>query len=434
MLLALTGLALVLAPAHASGGEPAPGGELELATPSFAKAPLEIRRLIERLDAHSPGDRAVAEATLSEHPDFDLATASAVARDPALTPEQRQRLLNVGWRLFRAHPRAAMGISFGGEVDAMVRITNAIEPFDAARLLQAGDLIDTLDARPVRASSDGDFSAQNDMQIEILSRLPHERMRVTGFRHGQAFEGEIELGRWNQLNQAGTPDESLLRAAWLRRVHRMELDRPLELNGSSGDGKARGAVIDAVTPLAIRPNSYEAFEMRMATSNRFAREIAPAVSVVGPDTGWFAELDPRLSHAAGIAPQNNRPNMRALVEAREAEGVAGGVVEMRVLPDNNPRRMVLPGRDDPAQAAAENDQARIAAQLRRVQQARAQQMQNLERLIEQLDTALETPLTPGDRTLLIERRDSYLRTIRGLQEQVDLTERQLRELGAGVQP
>lgn len=388
------------------GTSPAWGAPPVPAPAALADAPTTIQALIARLDAPSPSERALAEAALANHPETDLHSICELMQDPGLSPEQRRRLMNVGWRLFLAHPRAAMGISFGGELDGLVRINSTHEPFDSARVLQAGDVIDAMDGRPIRAPVDGAFTAQNDLQIEILSRLPKERLHITGLRRGEAFEGEIELGQWSSLNQAGQPDEGLLRQAWLRRVHRLGLDRPSAEH-------AAPTVIEAATQEVAAPNSYEAFELRLAASGRAGQEFTPAVSVVGPDASSNIELDPRFSHAG-------RVNIQAHANARLEPQV-----QRLVIQEQNVR--VAPLQDPQVQQAMRIDQ------LRRQQQGQLQQAQNIERMIEQIDRQLEGELDLDRRTSLIQRRESYIQTVRSLQISIDATENQIRVLSGGIQ-
>jgi hypothetical protein len=46
---------------------------------------------------------------------------------PALSPEQRARLIDLAREMFRDSPRAAMGIQFGGTVESGVAVASLIE-------------------------------------------------------------------------------------------------------------------------------------------------------------------------------------------------------------------------------------------------------------------------------------------------------------------
>jgi hypothetical protein len=192
------------APPAAEPAEPVESDDLTaLTAPDLAEREDAQRRLATMLEA-LPGSLVALEATL---------------RRTDLSPEQRARLEQIGAELYRAEPKAAMGVQFGGRATAGVRIGGVLEGpnFPAAKLLRAGDVLTHADGR-VLLSAD-------QLRWIILSHAPGEVLPVRLLRgEGDAaatLDIDVPLGAFEDLSGAASVDEPTLRAAYAERLRRV---------------------------------------------------------------------------------------------------------------------------------------------------------------------------------------------------------------------
>lgn len=153
------------------------------------------------LDSADWRTRAASARRISDLIGNDLSRCEALLRGSDLTPEQRQRLRDIAFAIFATTPRGAMGVSFdnNGQGSAEgVLITSTHAPFEASRVLRAGDVVHAIDDLRV-----GSFA---DLRPAIISRNPGERVALKVFRKGDPLLIRLTLGNFGDLNsQRGVP-------------------------------------------------------------------------------------------------------------------------------------------------------------------------------------------------------------------------------------
>lgn len=177
----------------------------------------DLARLVALLD--SPQHAARAEATLALKIDerFTLARLEAALRNPDLTPEQRERLLDVHKARFERTPRAAMGVQFDYTLPQRVVIGLTHEPFHVSKVLRPGDMITAADGVRLHGPD-----ASGVMRALILSHDPGDEVPVEVRRGAERLNVTIRLGRWADFggNARGAPVESDIRVSWNARIAR----------------------------------------------------------------------------------------------------------------------------------------------------------------------------------------------------------------------
>lgn len=174
---------------------------------------IPIEEMVRRLDAEVFAAREQATLDLFRRSDLTLAWAESRLEEPGLTAEQRLRLEQVALAAFARGPWAAVGIQFAPSDAGGQRITDTVQGFDAARVLQPGDVVLSADGQPV-------FS-QRSFKAAILSRDPGGTMRMEILRGGERAEVEFELGSYSQLRSPMSPQPGDLLAAWSLRRSRV---------------------------------------------------------------------------------------------------------------------------------------------------------------------------------------------------------------------
>lgn len=157
---------------------------------------------------------------------LDLIEARLIA-DTGLSPEQRERLFQVGLSKFIDGPHGALGVSFSGiDRGAGVEIGGVVRGFDAERVLQPGDTVIEIEGRPV--------NVQLDLRAVILSHKPGEELAMTLMRRGERVAVAVKLGDYASLDRRAVATPSLMRDAWELRVAR----------GAGRANAPRGAIIE----------------------------------------------------------------------------------------------------------------------------------------------------------------------------------------------
>lgn len=208
-----------------------------------------LEGVLPRLDAASIYERLEAQDDLRREVGSSLATVEALLARPNLSAEQAERLSTVGYSIFAAQPRAAMGVRFAlteGNGDGVV-IEGALQGFDAAGVLLPGDTIRTIAGVPIRA--------QMDARRVIISFEPGEQVAVEIVRQGQVRDVTVRLGAFSELNNGirTTVDSASLRLAWETRVARlrhalMEESLPTGLSRDRQDALR----LEGVSPVLFR--------------------------------------------------------------------------------------------------------------------------------------------------------------------------------------
>lgn len=182
--------------------------------------------------------------------------------DPALTLEQRTRLVFVCVQRFAEHPKGGLGVSFGqvspGSIEVMPIENNP--RFPASAMLNPGDAIAKVDGVMMMSTL--------DLRLEILSREPGEVLPVTVIRAGRLVEMELPLGSFNELVGGTRLDPIEARRALERRWARkgIVLDPPETI----GSGITKEHWARAAFPPDASPNAR-------ATTRR-----VPTAMVTGP--------------------------------------------------------------------------------------------------------------------------------------------------------
>ncbi len=198
-----------------------------------AETPHErLASFVSRMNSDVLADRDAAAVALQSDPGITLSMIEkALATDAdKLSAEQIERLTQAGARLFSVQPRAAMGVSFSWNEKTAdgVEISGTIEGFDSSRVLQAGDVIQTLDGEPLKD--------QVQSRAVIVSHSPGEEVTLHVIRQGEPLVVRLMLGNYADLdnrNRAMRAAQNLpsnlnngltsqtIRDAWELRRHRV---------------------------------------------------------------------------------------------------------------------------------------------------------------------------------------------------------------------
>lgn len=183
----------------------------------------DLQRLVGLLNSPKHEVRNEATLALKIEERFTLERLEQALRRPGLTPEQRQRLLDIHLARFERTPRAAMGVQFDYTLPQRVIIQRTYEPFPASRVLRPGDMITAADG--VRLHG---LDAAVTMRSIILSHDPGDEVPIVVQRGAERLDLTIRLGRWADFQgpARSTPVASDIRAAWLIRIERALRDVP----------------------------------------------------------------------------------------------------------------------------------------------------------------------------------------------------------------
>lgn len=155
-----------------------------------------LAELVQRLGADALSDREAASQALRADSAITLPMIeSLIAGNGELTPEQVERLSQVGEVMFGRQRRAAMGVSFswGEDVHDGVQISGTINGFDSQRVLQPGDVIQSIDG--VRLLN------QSQTRAVIVSHSPGDSVTLRVIRGGEPMTVNLTLGDYADLEQ-----------------------------------------------------------------------------------------------------------------------------------------------------------------------------------------------------------------------------------------
>ncbi|HEX2837007.1 MAG TPA: PDZ domain-containing protein [Phycisphaerales bacterium] len=179
-----------------------------------AKALQAVRVLLPKLNSPSIYDRLEAHDELRRMAGTRLQVLEALLSGGEVSAEQLERISSLGYAIFAAQPRAAMGVRFGsaqGTGEGVV-IDGAVPGFDAARVLLPGDVIRTIAGVAVRE--------QMDARRIIISFDPGDELPMEISRQGQIRDVTVKLGAFTDLNNGFRVDNASLRLAWETRLAR----------------------------------------------------------------------------------------------------------------------------------------------------------------------------------------------------------------------
>jgi hypothetical protein len=130
-----------------------------------------------------------------------------------LSAEQRERLERAGLLRFAKAPRGGLGVQFGGWADGQVEISGTVEGFDAARLLEVGDVIVSMAG--VRL-----LNFRHAREV-IVSHGPGESVVLDVMRRGRPLTVTLRLGEFAALRNPQPLETDLVAAAWKLRRQRL---------------------------------------------------------------------------------------------------------------------------------------------------------------------------------------------------------------------
>jgi len=238
----------------------------------------------------------------------------------ALSAEQRQRLIGVGYEIFKSTPRGAMGVQFEFPTAAGVTVRPVQAGFDSVRVLKEGDAIRAIDGRRVED--------QDEIRIAIISREPGESLPLTIVRDGVPIETSVKLGSYADLRNSQGLDDSVLSAAWAAKVVR--------LAGTGGQAPVMCGISGEQWASSARRQLNARLSKREVTNDPFTGEQVRSA------------LPKPIIAALAMGGQVRDQVYRA---AKELAGMSGGVRifagnEIIILPDQRGRgRANQAGRD-----------------------------------------------------------------------------------------
>ncbi len=180
---------------------------------SQSEQELRIQTLVGILDSDDYAQREIAAASLTRVPAFNRDRLAEILSDDSLSLEQHQRLESIALDLFQREPRAGLGVQFDQSIPTIgAAIQRTIEGFDAANVLEAGDIVVAVDGRRIGSA--------NDLRFSIISRTAGERLPMVVLRDDVEIEVAPILGEFSQLGNAQPLRLNDLLIAW-----RMWFDR-----------------------------------------------------------------------------------------------------------------------------------------------------------------------------------------------------------------
>lgn len=302
--------------------------------------------LVARLDSTDVADRNTASELLASSRAVSLRDIETALRDPALSSEQRQRLIVVAERRFREEPRAAIGISFAR--DGVSTVVNEVEPgFPAAAFLQPGDRIESINGLRI--------GKRDDLRPRVFQYDPGDEVTLGVVRNQVSSQVRIRLGSYaahrNVGGQALGRDE--LDAAWALRSAPYA-----QANGALSppiDGGAAPVVflIDGAADQE-EPEIVHRFQTGLFRDEALERDEAAAViggqsrGVTAPEGAWNPNARFANTGAVRIIPPPAGVNAGANVIFPVRPG-PNPAVNINILPDGanaRPQNPAVVGQED----------------------------------------------------------------------------------------
>lgn len=175
----------------------------------------ELEDLLVDLGADDYATRQAAYDAIANNPRITLKAVEWGLKRPGLSEEARARLSAAGLGKFSQTPRGAVGFQFGTLLPDRVTVGELFPQFPASRMLQVGDMIVEADGFRLDGAS-GRFL----LQCLIVSHDPGDTMKMVVRRGAQKVTLDVQLGSFNDLQQAFLP-VGRLPMAWRLRVARI---------------------------------------------------------------------------------------------------------------------------------------------------------------------------------------------------------------------
>lgn len=173
---------------------PAPVSPAPVLPPVSRDANLaEVLKAAAKLDDDSIDERERAQHVLEQMRITPAVLCEAIA-SPTTSPEQRERLSQLGPRTLMNTMRGALGVqfsNFGGE--ATVGVTQP--GFDSVRVLRTGDQIVGIDGHRI--------TEYRQVRPLVISRDPGQEIELRVLRAGKFINVRVKLGRFDDLNNGG---------------------------------------------------------------------------------------------------------------------------------------------------------------------------------------------------------------------------------------
>lgn len=173
-----------------------------------------IESRVAQLDDGDWMERARATEELRASNDVTLVMLEQMLAERRLSPEQRERLMDVARSKFMSSPRAAMGIRFFMAITSRVVIEKTYPGFSAYDVLEPGDVIVSVDGVRLEGPA-----SRPTMQSQIISRDPGDMLNLVVRRGKQTLNVQVALGSFADLDQPNMSLNMLLRA-WDARTQR----------------------------------------------------------------------------------------------------------------------------------------------------------------------------------------------------------------------
>lgn len=266
-----------------------------------------IESRVAQLDHGDWIERARATEELRASDRVTLVTLEQMLAERRLSPEQRERLMDVARSKFMSSPRAAMGIRFFMAITSRVVIERTYPGFSAYDLLEPGDIIVSVDGVKLEGPA-----SRPTMQSQIISRDPGEVLNLVVRRGKQTLNVQVGLGSFADLDQPNMSLTMLLRA-WDARTQRFA---PV----------VEGVRVPRVTAW-MKPKSRansQALAVRLDQQERPGAARVGAVQVAGGGVGRQVE-DDALLIAGGQQAVIFRNNQVIMPNPRRGFAVFGGV-------------------------------------------------------------------------------------------------------------
>lgn len=315
------------------GGQPVPLDE--------PTKPESIVRLIADLDSAKLEVRERAQDELGDRKRCSLAMLEDHLYDPKLTEEQRLRLHSAGFQLFCTTVRGAMGVNISGATPQGIVIGGTVEGFDSRLVLQPGDVIRTINGRPV--------ADQPQFQAAIVSHDPDDEVPLSVLRKGEALSLTVRLGPYYKLgnqrrfggldDQSGRmPEERTLEQAWRVRLARIakvvsaQLPGPIDAIEAQPDLQAFEPTVAPVASRVMRR------DMRDMDEAGFSVTSLVAGGEPRGGTGWSSGMFMVRGGVGGLQIGGGDPVMLAQIELeiaqRRRDEVRVAIQENRAIIDD----------------------------------------------------------------------------------------------------
>lgn len=177
------------------------------------EAAARLQEIVSALGSSDYRVREQASMNLTNDPAISLSMIEQVVRErgDALGLEARQRLMAAARDRFWRTPRGALGIQFWNNLRDRVVIERTFRGFEAADLLEDGDMIIEADGRKIEG-----YMARNRLQSIIVSHEPNEVIQLVVRRGERIVRLNVHLGKRDDLENSTLTEDILVRSWQVR--------------------------------------------------------------------------------------------------------------------------------------------------------------------------------------------------------------------------